>query len=57
MENLLQGSINTDVVSQTGPGLESQDYVNDKLSQKLESVRFAPESDNEDKPVCINSIL
>ena len=49
MENLLQGSVNTDIVSQSGP---NDDSSNTKQGSKLtESVRFAPESDNDDKPV------
>ena len=49
MENLLQGSVNTDIVSQSGP---NDDSSNTKQGSKLtESVRFAPESDTDDKPV------
>jgi hypothetical protein len=51
MENLLQGSINTDANSHN-LNSESNQH-NDGSAQKpmTESVRFAPDSDGEDKPV------
>lgn len=50
MENLLQGSVNTDIVSHNG---QTNDDSNSKqmATKPSESVRFAPESDAEDKPV------
>jgi len=47
MENLLQGSINT--AENTSQGVESTSAINQKPTN-MESVRFAPESDNDDRP-------
>ncbi len=52
MENLLQGSVNTEFQSQNGA---INDTSNDKQVTKFsESVRFATESEAEDKPVITN---
>ncbi len=57
MENLLQGSVNTENAGQNGLAYDgSQDSYNKNTGKQMESVRFAPESDTEDKPVSKNII-